>query len=55
MTKASIDDLIDGLADELRLLQTVSQVAATELSLVRSFPKIQQLTRRLVAWEGNRP
>jgi len=38
-------------ADELRLLQTVSQVAATELSLVRSFPKIQQLTRRLVAWE----
>ena len=37
--------------DDLRLLQTVSQVAATELSLVRSFPKIQELTRRLVAWE----
>ena len=38
-------------ADELRLLQTVAQVAATELSLVRSFPRIQQLTRRVVAWE----
>lgn len=38
-------------ADELRLLQTVSQVAATEPSLVRGFPKIQELTRRLVAWE----
>jgi hypothetical protein len=38
-------------ADELRLLQTVSQVAATEMNLVRGFPKIQQLTRRLVAWE----
>jgi methyl-accepting chemotaxis protein len=38
-------------ADELRLLQTVAQVAATEMTLVRSFPRIQQLTRRLVAWE----
>ena len=38
-------------ADELRLLQTVSQVAATEMSLIRGFPKIQQLTRGLVAWE----
>ena len=38
-------------ADELRLIQGLAQVIAADISLGRSFPKIQQLTRRLVPWE----
>jgi len=37
--------------DELRLLQDLAQLAATELTFTRGFPSIQQLTGKLVAWE----
>ncbi len=37
--------------DELRLLQDLAQLAATELTFTRGFPRIQQLTGKLVAWE----
>jgi methyl-accepting chemotaxis protein len=38
-------------ADELRLVQRFSQAIAAEISLRRGFQRIQDLTRRLVAWE----
>ncbi len=38
-------------ADELELLQGLSQAIAGDLSLARSFARIQNLTRRLVPWE----
>jgi methyl-accepting chemotaxis protein len=38
-------------ADELRLVQRFSQAIAAEISLGRGFKRIQELTRRLVAWE----
>jgi methyl-accepting chemotaxis protein len=39
------------LADELQLIQRLSQAIAAEISLARSFQHIQDLTRRLVPWE----
>src|SRR5438552_3276004 len=38
-------------ADELALIQELSQAIARDLSLARSFPRIQKLARRLVPWE----
>lgn len=38
-------------ADELRLIQRMSQAIAADVSLRRGFPRIQELTRRLVPWE----
>src|SRR5213593_1488146 len=38
-------------ADELALIQGLSQAIAGDISLARSFERIQQLTRRLVPWE----
>ena len=38
-------------ADELHLVQRLTRVIATELSLARSFPLIQELTRQLVPWD----
>src|SRR5437879_3169549 len=38
-------------ADELALVQGLSQVIAADISLARSFTRIQELTRRLVPWE----
>jgi methyl-accepting chemotaxis protein len=38
-------------ADELALIQGLSQVIAADISLARSFTRIQELTRRLVPWE----
>src|SRR5437867_4464396 len=38
-------------ADELTLVQSLSQAIAGDISLARSFPRIQQLARRLVPWE----
>src|SRR3989442_2526757 len=38
-------------ADELQLIQRLSQAIAAEINLARSFPEIQALTRRLVPWE----
>lgn len=38
-------------ADELLLVQRLSQAIATDLSLTRTFTHIQDITRRLVAWE----
>ncbi len=38
-------------ADELQLIQGLSQTIAGHISLARSFPRIQELTRRLVPWE----
>ena len=38
-------------ADELALIQGLSQAIAGDISLARSFTRIQQLTRRLVPWE----
>jgi methyl-accepting chemotaxis protein len=38
-------------ADELRLVQGLSQLVATEISLSRSFPRLQELTRQLVPWD----
>ncbi|HEU5260681.1 MAG TPA: methyl-accepting chemotaxis protein [Gemmatimonadales bacterium] len=38
-------------ADELALIQGLSQAIAGDISLARSFARIQQLTRRLVPWE----
>ena len=38
-------------ADELALMQELSQAIARDLSLARSFPRIQELARRLVPWE----
>jgi methyl-accepting chemotaxis protein len=37
--------------DELVLVQSLSQVIAGEISLAKSFPRIQELARRLVSWE----
>ncbi len=39
------------LADELQLIQGLSQVIAGDVNLARSFTRIQELTRRLVPWE----
>ena len=38
-------------ADELNLVQRLAQVIAAELTLSRSFERVQQLTRQLVPWE----
>src|SRR2546426_4803989 len=38
-------------ADELTLMQGLSQTIAGDISLAKSFPRIQQLARRLVPWE----
>jgi methyl-accepting chemotaxis protein len=38
-------------ADELALIQKLSQAIAGDISLARSFKRIQELTRRLVPWE----
>ena len=38
-------------ADELNLIQRLAQVIAAELTLHRSFHRVQELTRRLVPWE----
>ena len=38
-------------ADELTLVQSLSQAIAGDISLAKSFPRIQQLARRLVPWE----
>src|SRR5262245_11073857 len=38
-------------ADELNLVQRLAQVVAAELTLSRSFERVQQLTRQLVPWE----
>src|SRR6058998_3237401 len=38
-------------ADELTLVQSLSQAIAADISLAKSFPRIQQLARRLVPWE----
>ncbi len=38
-------------ADELRLVHGLAALAATELSFARGFPRLQELTRRLVAWD----
>src|SRR5205809_663493 len=38
-------------ADELALIQGLSQAIARDISLARSFPRIQELARRLVPWE----
>jgi len=38
-------------ADELRLIQRLAQAIAAEMSLSRSFTRVQELTRLLVPWE----
>ncbi len=38
-------------ADELALIQDLSQAIARDISLARSFQRIQELARRLVPWE----
>src|SRR5437899_853131 len=38
-------------ADELNLIQRLAQVIAAELTLSRSFERLQELTRQLVPWE----
>ncbi len=38
-------------ADELALIQGLSQAIARDISLAKSFPRIQELARRLVPWE----
>src|SRR5437870_4010530 len=38
-------------ADELALIQSLSQAIARDISLAKSFPRIQALARRLVPWE----
>jgi len=38
-------------ADELQLVQGLSQAIAADINLARSFARIQELTRRLVPWE----
>src|SRR5947209_13144719 len=37
-------------ADELALIQSLSQAIARDISLAKSFPRIQELARRLVPW-----
>jgi len=38
-------------ADQLALIQGLSQAIARDISLAKSFPRIQELARRLVPWE----
>ncbi|HEX9704140.1 MAG TPA: methyl-accepting chemotaxis protein [Gemmatimonadales bacterium] len=38
-------------ADELRLIQGLSRAISGDISLARSFPRIQEFTRSLVPWE----
>jgi methyl-accepting chemotaxis protein len=38
-------------ADELHLVQRLAQAIAAEMSLSRSFTRVQELTRQLVPWE----
>lgn len=38
-------------ADELNLIQRLAQAIAAELTLSRSFARVQELTRQLVPWE----
>ena len=51
-TVASLSVIRRGVrADELALVQGLSQAIAGDISLARSFPRIQELARRLVPWE----
>jgi len=38
-------------ADELDLVQRLSQALAADINIARSFPRLQELARRLVPWE----
>src|SRR6266852_1588630 len=38
-------------ADELALIQGLSQAIARDISLAKSFPRIQELARQLIPWE----
>src|SRR5207245_8317470 len=52
VTVASLSVIRRGVrADELALVQGLSQVIARDVSLAKSFPRIQELARRLVPWE----
>src|SRR5919109_31731 len=51
-TAATLSVLQRGVrADELALLQGLGQAIARDISLAKSFPRIQELARRLVPWE----
>jgi methyl-accepting chemotaxis protein/putative methionine-R-sulfoxide reductase with GAF domain len=51
-TVASVSVIRRGVhADELALIQGLSQAIARDISLAKSFPRIQELARRLVPWE----
>ena len=51
-TVASLSVIRRGVrADELALIQDLSQAIATDISLAKSFQRIQQLAGRLVRWE----
>ena len=51
-TAATLSVLRRGVrADELALLQGLGQAIARDISLAKSFPRIQELARRLVPWE----
>ena len=51
-TVASVSVIRRGVhADELALIQSLSQAIARDISLAKSFPRIQALARRLVPWE----
>ncbi|HZI22381.1 MAG TPA: methyl-accepting chemotaxis protein [Gemmatimonadales bacterium] len=52
VTAASVAVVRRGVrADELALIQVLGQAIAHDISLARSFPRIQELARRLVLWE----
>jgi methyl-accepting chemotaxis protein/putative methionine-R-sulfoxide reductase with GAF domain len=51
-TVASVSVIRRGVhADELALIQGLSQAIARDIRLATSFPRIQELARRLVPWE----
>src|SRR5213082_3291103 len=51
-TAASVSVIRRGVrADELALIQGLGQAIARDISLAKSFPRIQELARRLVPWE----
>ena len=52
VTAASVAVIRRGVrADELALIQGLGQAIARDISLAKSFPRIQELARRLVPWE----
>ncbi len=52
VTAASVAIIRRGVrADELALIQGLGQAIARDISLAKSFPRIQDLARRLVLWE----